>query len=393
MKTFNLLICLLISILSFHVNAETIAVANGIHINSKSNALIPLILSAQKNIKIEIYTMTDPNVRKALRMKLAKKVKIQIVKDPTPLGDKCDVFSPPNTGQDTSDDCNDQKKFVAEVRASGGNYVPFNKEVLCGNGSKDCFEHGKLIIIDNNTAMISTGNYDPSNLCDSAADPDRCNRDYSFVIRDPNAVSLFIEIFMNDLTGKPYDLTAVLAKHPNALVTVSPYALDQVMRLILSAKKYILIQNQYTNNPQINQALLAKAKQGVKVFVNIASFCSFTPPTPDQITRLTAQFTTFDQAGIQTRLFTDKQIIGSKPGYLHAKAIIVDGAAAWVGSNNFSSKSFNENREFGYFFNYKNWLMILQEQIKQDFLNPNTESWQESLKCTKDDPRRTPKPN
>ncbi len=69
--------------------------------------------------------------------------------------------------------------------------------------------------------------------------------------------------------------------------------------------------------PSINDALIAAAKSGVKVSVTVASLCSFGRPTPSEADKLSVLFTQFDQAGIDTRLFTKGIKVGGKEGYRH----------------------------------------------------------------------------
>ncbi|MFX5734383.1 hypothetical protein ABTE21_20095, partial [Acinetobacter baumannii] len=87
---------------------------------------------------------------------LQRGVKVRIVKDGNPLGSKCDVFGSPQMVIDSTDtaaaDCADQQQLVADVRAAGGTFIPFDKRALCPNGGGEkgngCFEHGKIALVD-----------------------------------------------------------------------------------------------------------------------------------------------------------------------------------------------------------------------------------------------------
>jgi len=111
----------------------------GVYVNADGGPLLPLLQNAREKIDIEIYTMSDLKVRSLLRAALKRGVKVRIVKDPNPLGVKCDVFGS-STGSEGSDsssnasDCLDQQKLVQDVRNAGGAYVPFDKRALCPNG-------------------------------------------------------------------------------------------------------------------------------------------------------------------------------------------------------------------------------------------------------------------
>jgi phosphatidylserine/phosphatidylglycerophosphate/cardiolipin synthase-like enzyme len=76
--------------------------------------------------------------------------------------------------------------------------------------------------------------------------------------------------------------------------------------------------------------------------------------------------------------------VNGRPGYLHAKTILVDGVHAWVGSVNGSTMSLASNREFGIFSDDKIFVKHLGEVMNEDFSNRDAESWIESLNCKKD---------
>jgi phosphatidylserine/phosphatidylglycerophosphate/cardiolipin synthase-like enzyme len=53
--------------------------------------------------------------------------------------------------------------------------------------------------------------------------------------------------------------------------------------------------------------------------------------------------------------------------FIHAKAIIIDSNLAYVGSINFSSTSFDKNREVGVIISSKNAVTQLSDTFFQDF--------------------------
>jgi len=83
-------------------------------------------------------------------------------------------------------------------------------------------------------------------------------------------------------------------------------------------------------------ALVAQKKAGINVQVIVSGS---TTPSPSQTTAVA----NLKAAGVPV-----KEI--SKPD-MHAKAIIADGARAYVGSQNFTITSLNNNRELGVLIN------------------------------------------
>lgn len=351
----------------------------GFYDHSRGSPLIDLIDHTQSTLEIEIYEMNSPRVIQSIRKALTRGVKVRIVKEPNPVGATCHVFEPINNSLNSA--CDDQKQLVVDVTNAGGQYVPFVKPSLCGDGKKNCLEHGKLVISDAKRAMLSTGNFNSSSLCELEYAPVKCNREYSYLSTDSDVVSSFRAIFEKDLEGEKYNVNDVIIPSAQSKITVSPNSMEPLLDFIRSAKKQILVENQYLKEPTINKALIEAAQDGVQVQVILASACSFGKPKPNEAKKLTSIFKAFDEAGIELKMFTKKIKIGGRPGYMHAKAMVVDGVKAWVGSVNGSTQAITLNREFGIFFDTPADVSKLARKFKQDFADPGEESWQESLDC------------
>jgi hypothetical protein len=140
-----------------------------------------LVSTAKTSIDIEIYEMKDPTFLNAVLDAAKRGVRVRIVKDPNPFANvgpdgltlSCEWFNP-NTARDEPD-CAPQRTFVKNARAFGAQIVPFNKAQLCDKDATSpkptCFEHGKLIVADGKRALISTGNFNPENLCNLTQNP------------------------------------------------------------------------------------------------------------------------------------------------------------------------------------------------------------------------------
>lgn len=365
--------------------------AAGAYVNADGGPLLPLLANAKSQIDIEVYTMTDKTVRQLLRDALARGVKVRIVKDPNPLGVKCDVFGSSQASTDGTDaaaaDCADQRQLVSDVRAAGGTFAPFNKRVLCPNGGgakgDGCFEHGKIALVDGR-ALLSTGNFDSTNLCIMAEKPRSCDRDYSLVIDDHTVIDTLQRIFEADLAGASYDLKAMIPAELADRLTVSPISLAPIVAFIDSAKSSLEIETQYLKDPDMNAAITRAAQRGVKVNVTVASACSFGRPSDSEAKDFTDVYSVFDSAGVSSRMFSSVSKVNGRPGYVHAKVIVVDGARAWVGSENGSSESLTQNREYGLIVDEAASVSTVLNQASADHNSPGAESWQDSLNCVKD---------
>jgi len=360
--------------------------------NSSYTPLLTLIQSAQHSIDIEIYEIKDQQIQNGVIAAMDRGVKVRVIQESEAVQSGCGIFEPIDAKD--SVDCQSQKSFMQKVRAKGGGYVPYAYQQFCpgsDSGSGRCLEHGKMVLVDSKAVLISTGNFNPSNLCDpngSSSPLSVCNRDYSVLSTDANVVSVMETIFSSDFASKAYDLPRILKTAKAGKLTVSPYSLSPTIAFIRSARESILIENQYLKNPQMNNELIAAAQRGVKVFVIVSSICSFGPKDPkkdaSEISQWTNTYTAFDHAGINTSIFSKQIQVDGKDGYLHAKAIVVDSKIAWVGSVNGSTQALTENREFGIFLTQQDQVTRLAQYMTADFQDAGAESWQDSLSCQKD---------
>jgi len=358
--------------------------------NATDSPVIKFLQVAKTSIDIEIYEIQDTRVQSIILKAMDQGVKVRVIQESEAVGSNCPVFESANS--EDAVECSGQKNFIQKVQSKGGTYVPFAYQQFCGGGQFRCLEHGKIILVDNKFSLISTGNFNATNLCDLPGSPSgslsTCNRDYSVVSTDPIVIATLSAVFNSDLKGKSYDLASLLRSQGAQKITISPLSLNPILQFIGSAKKSILIQNQYLKNADMNAALIAAAKRGVKVFVVVSSACAFGRPDPSKdasaIDQWKNTYTAFDNVGIKSRIFTKQIKVNGYPGYLHAKAIVVDGSRAWVGSVNGSTQALTENREYGIFISDTAQATKLVNFIVSDFNHPNSESWQESLVCKKD---------
>ncbi len=357
--------------------------------NASGSPIFLLLQSAKVSIDIEIYEIEDSRVQSEILKAMDRGVRVRVIQESEAVGSSCPVFDKIFAGD--TPDCKIQKQFIQNVRAKGGYYTPFSYQQFCSASKFRCLEHGKMILVDHQWSLLSTGNFNASNLCDAkgtTSDLTTCNRDYTVLSSDPNVVSSLYSIFELDFKGNAYDLPTILKSNSAQKITVSPYSLNPIVMFIRTAKKSILIENQYLKNSVMNDELMAASKRGVKVFIVVSSTCSFGKPDPTKDANAIAlwqnTFKAFDSAGIKSRIFTKQIPINGHSGYLHAKAIVVDGAQAWVGSVNGSTQALTLNREYGIFLTDPKEVAKLTSFIVYDFNHPNTESWQESLLCKKD---------
>ena len=345
--------------------------------NSSGSPLVKLLQGAKSSIDVETYEMDDPAVDQALRSAVDRGVKLNIVQEGSPVGASCHVFGGSSAPSSQTPTCLRQQDLVNYVTSHGGQYVPFSKS-LCGKPGSRCYQHGKIAIIDNSAVVISSGNFNATSLCDLAASPKNCDRDYTILSRDQAVINSLQAIFNNDLAGQASDMSNIGSPR----LTVSPFSsLQPIVDFIGSAKSTLQIETQYLKDPTMNQAIIDAANRGVNVSVMVSSDCSFAKPKPTEAAKFQAIYSAFDSAGVKSRIFSGRMKVGGIKGYLHAKAIIVDGVRAWIGSENGSTTALTDNREYGIFIDDAGLISQLNQNVSADFANPQGESWQDSLAC------------
>ena len=347
--------------------------------NATGTPILDVLKGARSSIDIETYEMDDPAVDQALRSALDRGVKVNVVQESAPVGASCHVFGGSTAPSSQTPACLRQQDLVSYVKSHGGQYEPFSKS-LCGKPGSRCYQHGKIAIVDQSTVILSSGNFNATSLCDLAAGPKNCDRDYTLITQDTAVINSLQTIFNDDLKGSATDLGNLESPR----LTVSPEALKPIVDFIGSAKRTLQIETQYLKDPTMNQAIEDAAKRGVTVSVMVSSACSFATPKPSEAKKWKATYSSFDNAGIQTRIFTKNIKVGGIKGYLHAKAIIVDDVHAWVGSVNGSTTALTDNREFGIFVDDPKLVSAFAQYVKTDFADPQGESWQDSLTCKHD---------
>src|SRR5215217_9307160 len=170
-----------------------------------------------------------------------------------------------------------------------------------------------MMVIDNAVAMIMN-----QNLTQSAFTG---NREFGVLTTRPDAVRAAAAIFAADWTrGAQPD--------PGPLVVSPTNAREQLLALIAGARVSLDLYAEVLRDPQLLDALAAAAQRGVRVRVIVSPSADFMA----EVEELTA-------SGVDIRL--------SRSLYIHAKLVVADGERAFIGSQNLTATSLDQNRELG----------------------------------------------
>jgi len=258
------------------------------------------IRAAQHSIWVEVYILSDTPVIEALEDAANRGLDVRVMLEPHPFG------SSPVSVQETMD----------KLKATGIKVSATNPAYQ--------LTHAKMLLIDGSTLYLMTANLSKAAL--GGSKNGTTNREYLLEDSEAQDIQEIQTIFLAD-----WNRSMPVLSDTNLLI--SPInARVKLLALINSARSSLLIENEEIQDNQIEQALAGAARRGVSVQVVLPA------PSGGQDSNA-AGVALLRQAGINVRY--DKQL------YIHAKLMIIDGARAYVGSENFSSASLDLNRELG----------------------------------------------
>jgi hypothetical protein len=197
--------------------------------------------------------------------------------------------------------------------------------------------HQKTILIDNSVAWIMTMNL-------SLSSPTK-NREYLAIDSEAADVAEAEAIFEGDWANTP-------VANPQGKLLVAPVnARAGLVALINTAATSLDVEAEVISDPGIVDALDQRADAGVKVRLVIAS--GTTSTSQDSAVK------TLLSHGVEVKILTTP--------YMHAKAIVADQHYAYIGSENFTANSLDNNRELGLVTAKASEVQKVTTTIDQDF--------------------------
>jgi cardiolipin synthase A/B len=284
--------------------------------NAGESPVVDAIEAAKKSVWMEMYILSDTKVIYALEDAASHGVDVRVMLEPNPLG-----TSPPT-------------KTMDELQAAGVKVEDSDPSFA--------LTHEKGMVIDGTTAFIMTSNFSRAGLGGYSSSSSYNDRDYGIVDTIPQDVQTVAAIFQAD-----WNRGNAQINDPN--LVVSPVnSRNDLTTLLNSAKSSILIESEEMDDSSIEQTLVNAAHRGVKVEVILPSGSS-------------------NNAGIGVIQPGGVQVREDNALYIHAKLIVVDGQKAFVGSENFSAQSLDQNRELGIIVADQGALQTLQQTFQQDW--------------------------
>jgi phosphatidylserine/phosphatidylglycerophosphate/cardiolipin synthase-like enzyme len=251
---------------------------------------VSALQTAQTSIDLQVYLMGYGGILDTLTAKAQAGVAVRVILDRAKM--------------DTNQKYYDQLTLAgAQVKWSDTRFV---------------FQHSKFFTVDNQVAVISTGNY-------SASFSILRERNHVATVRDPADLLDLRDMFEADWAG-----TGPAFEMPCTRMVISPInARERILALIASAQSTLEIESMQFSDSAVRAAVKARKEAGVDVRVMIAD----------------AGFVSANTYAAQ--YLADINVPVKWIPHLHTKVIVADGARAYLGSENLSSNSLDNNREVG----------------------------------------------
>jgi cardiolipin synthase len=274
-----------------------------------------LINSAKKSIDMTMYELTDTTAENLLVQAAASGVTVRVILD--------------------------QDNEKAHNQAAYTLLSAHGVQVHWANTAYT-YTHQKTITVDGTTTAIMSLNLTSQYYATS--------RDFAVIENDANDIKAIEAVFNADFANKT--ITPALG---DDLVWSPTNSQSVMLAMINGAKHSLSVENEEMADSAIADALAAAAKRGVKVEVTMTANSSYAT----ELNQLKA-------AGAKIATYAATASL-----YIHAKVIIADfgytGAAAFVGSENFSSTSLTKNRELGLTLTEADILSSLNTTLASDF--------------------------
>jgi cardiolipin synthase len=259
-------------------------------------AIYDLMNKAQKTLDLTMYELTDTTAENDLVNAAARGVTVRVVLD---------------VNREKS-----HNQAAYTLLSSKGVHVVWAKTTYAAT-------HQKTLTVDGATSAIMTGNLTSQYYATS--------RDFAVVDTTASDVAAIEKVFNAD-----YAHSTVTPGDGADLVWSPTDSQSQLLALINGATASLQVENEEMGLPAVTTALENAAKRGVAVQVVMTN-------TADDYA---SEFDALTTAGAKVATYAADASL-----YIHAKAIVADyghtGAKVFLGSENFSNASLNENRELG----------------------------------------------
>ena len=197
--------------------------------------------------------------------------------------------------------------------------------------------HEKSLLVDHARLLILTGNLTPQYYASS--------RDFMALDTDPSDIRDASETFEADWNNSSSP------SHAEDNLVWSPESKERLIQLIDQATSSLSLYNEEMVDTDIVNAISSVARRGVSVRIIMTD-------NP----KWHSAWNTLTNAGASVHYFSPKS-----PLYIHAKMLLVDGSLMFLGSENFSKASLEQNRELGIIIQDHDAISSVEHAFEKDW--------------------------
>jgi len=292
--------------------------------------------AARKSIDLTIYELSDSEILSALKAAQGRKVAVRVLYN---------WYSFPADTQQREIMPVMQQLKAAGVRCQP---APANFEVT----------HEKAFVIDDSTGIVMSFNLTSEYFSDT--------RDFGIVTKAQPEVAEMAAVFSADWNGTP------IVPKVASMVWSPVNSRSKLMALINDTKKTLDIYSEELDDPGTLGAMVAAAKRGVKVRL-IAAVLSGQGKANGNASAITYLQNGKVNAVCKSFPFVVRGV--EHQMYIHAKMALADyavaNAQAYIGSENFTCVSLDDNRECGIIVSEPAILERLRATYNADWAKPS----------------------
>lgn len=274
--------------------------------------VLSLIRQARRSVRLEIYLLTDRTVITELGRAAHRGVDVRVLLEQHPYGS----------------DRSAQRGYDLLQQAG--------VSVRWANEQAFRYTHEKAMAVDGRTAGIFTFNLTSSGIF--------YNREFGVIDTDSTDVRTLETVFDADWNRRTTRVS-------DPRMVVSPYnSRRDIQSLIEGARHTLDLYEEEVADTSMEAHLAAARKRGVRVRL------------------ITSQ----QSAGVDALRRSGVAVVVMPHPYVHAKAIVADGAGLFVGSENLSSTSLDDNREAGIVLSDRGLSSIVERTFAADWSSSGT---------------------
>ena len=293
--------------------------------------------AANDRIRIEICVLEDPQILQHVQAALSRGVKVQAIVD---------------RGKYLALD-SEQQNLALYLTGAGGQL----------HLSNPMFPRSfpKIILIDSNLLVYGSACLDETTFIQY--------RDFATTNTDPRILYELERLFENDWTysaevGQRAPLFSPTSRISGADLMISPInSADRLVQLYQKAKQTLDVYTELLGNLTLESELFAAVNRGVRV--RLISPVQVNGATPEIQQLQTDSLKALSAAGVRVHVSGPQE--NAQLPYMHARAAVVDGTTAYLGSVSLSPDSITFNREMGLILRQHRLVRALEAQFQSDY--------------------------